>query len=602
MYLTIRWFYNKENVISYHIRDNHTRFSGGVLEMNTGISIFRKLLLGVLLMFFLIIIIFWIIFKLNVNDIQDELKKNKMSEIEFMTFQLSTQFEQVLMNTITMSEDQSVRKYPYSLQFGDQYSKYEMKLAIIDKLTLNSASTYWNNIITLYYPDFLETISSDSAYSDTHYNPPDQPFNKWILNMNEDGTGYYSNLTQSHIAPLFIETRVSLDNLRKMMKQYTSGTPMLYDSYSNVIIQNETRPSLDDSISRIIPLIKDESGFLTVSENGTEYMLSYMKSDMLDLYFIDYYPKRQFIETISRNNTLFIVAIIVLLMISLIYSLVLRKQVKTPIVTLRKAIGRFERGDFSSRVSDSNTEEFRMLGISFNRMAENTQKLIEQVLFGELEVKEARLKQYQAQINPHFLYNSLHYIQSKAAIEDYESISAMTLHLGAYYHYNHKIDSIDSTIKEELNFVEHYLSVIKLRKRALSFSIEFSTDISNYPLPKMIVQPLVENCIQHGIETSINPGHIHIKAERHEQTVRIMISDNGVGMTAEKLSLVKQRMAESVISESVSGVGIRNVHQRLKLYFDTHAGLTITSGLQVGTCYTITIQKQEDCPAFDLIS
>ncbi|MGO4346690.1 sensor histidine kinase [Paenibacillus sp. MCAF9] len=570
--------------------------------MNAGLSIFQKLMLGLLLMFFLIIIIFWIIYRLNVTDIQEELKKNKIGEVKFMTSQLSTQFEQVLMNTTTMSEDHSVRGYPYVLQFGDAYSKYEAKLAIIDKLALNSASTSWNNTITLYYPDFKETVSSDSTLSFSTYNPPSQRLNKWVVHWKKDGSGYYSNLTRSHIGPLLIETRVSLDNLLKMMKQYSSGTPLLYDSFNKTIIQTGNSPLLEDTTGRIIPLIEGKSGFLSVDDNGTEYLLNYMKSDLLDLYFIDYHPMRQFIEPISQNNILFIFSIIVLLLISLIYSLVLRRQVQAPVIVLRKAIDKFDRGDFSSRVIDLHATEFRMLGNSFNRMAENTQRLIEQVLVAELEVTEARLKQYQAQINPHFLYNCLNYIQSKASIEDHESVTAMTLHLGAYCRYVQKIENIDSTINEELVFVEHYLSILQLRKRSMTFSIDIPPSMCMYRLPRMILQPLVENCIQHGIEPSLHPGHIKISAEEDEQSLRIVIQDSGVGIAEDRLALVNQHIEERIFSENKVGTGMRNVHQRLKLYFGERSGLTIQSKLAEGTCYIITIQKKEDNYAAAIIS
>lgn len=570
--------------------------------MKAGLSIFQRLMMGLVLMCFLIVIIFFFIYRFNVSDIQEELKKNKISEVKFMTSQLSTQFEQILINTITMSEDQTVRGYPYVLQFGDHYSKYETKLTIIDKLALNSASTSWNNTITLYYPDLKETVSSDPTLSFSSFNLPSQPLNKWIVYTKPDGTGYYSNLMRSHIGPLYIETRISLDNLRRMLKQYTSGTPLLYDSYNDVIIQNGNSPLLEDTTSRIIPLIEGNSGFLSMDDNGTEYLLNYMKSSQLNLYFIDYHPMRQFIEPISRNNAWFVVAIVVLLLISLIYSLVLRRQVQSPIVVLRKAIDRFDRGDFSSRVPVLNANEFRMLGNSFNRMAENTQQLIEQVLVGELEVKDARLKQYQAQINPHFLYNCLNYIQSKASVEDYESVTAMTLHLGAYSRYVHKIEHIDSTFNEELAFVEHYLSILQLRKKSMTFSFDISPQLRMYRLPRMILQPLVENCIQHGIEPSLHAGHITITIEEDEHALRLIIRDNGVGMSDEKLASVNQHMEQFLTSENRVGTGLRNVHQRLKLYFGKRSGLSIRSQLSDGTSYIITIQKQEDNHAAVIVS
>lgn len=538
-----------------------------------------------------IVAAFWMIYRLNVKDIQSELNRNKMNEVEFMTSQLSTQFEQVLMNTITLSQDQSVRGYPYVLQLGDQYSKYEMKLNIIDKLALNSASTSWKNTVILYYLEEKETVSSDSSYSFNSFDPPVQDYNHWILNIQEDGTGYYSNVMRSHLSPVLIEVRVSLENLKKMMEQYVSGTPLLFDAQQKRFISkgNEFSEQLYASLQ---PQIVGDKGTLSMKEDGHDYLFNFMKSDMLNLYFIDISPKQQYIEPIKRNNQLFMYAVFIVLVGVLIYTFLLRKQVQKPVITLRKAIDRFDRGDFSSRVPDLQVNEFRMLGNSFNRMAENTQRLIEQVLLGEIEIKEAKLKQYQAQINPHFLYNCLNFIQSKASIKDYEGVSAMTLHLASYCRYIHKIEQRDSTLEDELKFVEHYLSMVHLRKREITFDINVPSHIGKYRIPRMILQPLIENCIKHGVEPSLMSGVITLTAEEDVEQLFIKIQDNGVGMTKEKLLAVQKNIEDDfLIKDDAIGTGLRNVNQRLHLYFGKQSRLLVESCLSQGTVYVIKINK-----------
>lgn len=570
--------------------------------MSQRLSIFQKLMFGLLLMFLVIVIVFWVVYRLNIKDIQAELKKNKISEVKFMTSQLSSHFEQALTNTITLSQDHSVRSYPYILEYGDSYNKYEAKLNIINKLALTNASTSWDMLITLYYTDYMEAVSSDYGFTLDRFSLPSQPLNKWVIYSESNDPEYYSLLTKSHLGNVYLEAKVSIDNLRRLIQQYTSGTPLLYDSLNGVMIHNGSTPLLEDTMSRIISLLEGDHGFLTVDENGTQYLLNYMKSDMLDLYFIDYHPMLQFIEPVSQNNTIFVCSIVLLLLISLVYSLMLRKQLQKPVITLRQAIGRFDRGDYSSRVSDLNSSEFRMLGNSFNRMAENIQKLIEQVLVGELNIKEARLKQYQAQINPHFLYNCLNFIQSKASVVDYEAVSAMTLHLGSYCRYVHNIDQPESTVQEELVMVEHYLSIMHMRKQSITFNIEVSEAIRKYPLPKMILQPLVENCIKHGIEASIEPGIITIIGDEDAFQFQITVRDNGAGMSEERLASVRKHIEGLTATEGLSGTGTRNVNQRLRLYFGKRSGLSIESQLSEGTSYTLTIQKGESIHAADTIS
>lgn len=549
-----------------------------------------------MLMLLIIVGAFWLIYRLNVKDIQNELRKNKMYEVEFMTSQLSTQFEQVLTNTITLSQDQSVRGYPYILKFGDQYARYDMKLTIIDKLALNTASTSWKNTVILYYEDEKETVSSDSSFSFSTFAPPAQKLNRWVLHMDKDGKGYYSNVVRSHISSLLIEVRISLDNLVKMLEQYVSGTPVLFDASQQKFIQGGAEfPG--ELLQSMGPLISGNRGTLSMNANQTEYLINYMKADMLDLYFIDAYPKRQYIEPINRNNRLFLYAVLVVLVGIMFYTLLLRKQVQKPVIMLRKAIDRFDRGDFSSRAVDLQVNEFKVLGNSFNRMAENTQTLIEQVLLGELEVKEAKLKQYQAQINPHFLYNCLNFIQSKASIEDYQAVTAMTLHLASYCRYIHKIEQLDSTLQDEITFVEHYLHMVHLRKKEITFEIGVTAEAGRYRLPRMILQPLVENCIKHGIEPSLRPGIITITAKEEASSLLITVKDNGIGMTEERLNMVRRHIDDNIISNERLGTGLRNVNQRLRLYFGKDSGLSLESSLSEGTCYWIRIAKEAEAYA-----
>jgi two-component system sensor histidine kinase YesM len=563
--------------------------------MKAGVSLFQKLILALLIMLSLIVFVFWLIYRLNVQEIQGELKKNKIAEVKFMTSQLSNQFEQILMNTIVLSEDQSVRAYPNMLKYGDEYSRYETKLNIIDKLALNSASTPWNNTVILYFPDLNETVSSDPFFSFTEFVLPDQPLHVWTIKQEKKtGEYYYTYLVKSHKSPLFIEVRIQLSQIRKVMSQYTSGTPLLYDARNRMLIQNDSAPLRNEAAKLIVPLLQGNDGFLSVDNNGTPYLLNYMKLDMMDFYFIDYHPMRQLIEPISRNNNYFIVAMVALLLLSLVYIFLLHRQVQLPIHKLRRAIEKFDQGDFSSRLTDMNEYDFRLLGSSFNRMAENTQVLIEQVLHGELQVKEARLMQYQAQINPHFLYNCLNFIQSKASVNDTAAVSSMTLHLGAYCRYIHKIEQVDATLEEEINSVEHYLSIMQLRKKTISFTIEVPKHLKACRLPRMILQPLVENCIIHGIEPSEQSGHITIEAADLGNEFVLTVRDNGVGMEQERLQSVLRYMDEIFFSEMPIGIGLRNVNQRIKLYYGKEHGLLIDSGPMQGTTISIRIDKQEE--------
>lgn len=557
-------------------------------------SLFKKLILALLLMFLAIVVIFWWIYQLNVKDIQQELRNNKLGEVRFVTSQLNAQFEQILLNVQTLSEDQTVREYPYALVYGDDYSRYEAKLTLIDKLALNSASTAWNNRVVLYYPEYKQTVTLDNRLASESFELPSGKYNQWTILPDPDGVDDYVLLTSGRRSPLIIETRVSLDNLRKLLSQYTSGNPLLYNPRLDKVIRTDDKTQLAAADSRILPRLQDDSGYFHETIDGTNFLITYMRSEFSDLYFVDYHPVSSLTEPLRRNNMWFVGAIVALLAVSIAYSLTLRRQVERPVYKLRKAIDRFDRGDYTSRVEPIPSKEFQLLGSSFNRMAENTQVMIEQILLGELAVKEARLRQYQSQINPHFLYNCLNYIQSKASIADHQAVTEMTLQLAAYYRYIHKVEEADASLEEELSFVESYLSILHMRKKSITYDIDVPDQLRRRRMPRMILQPLVENCIQHGIEPALDPGSIKIRAGMGEGGWWITVADNGIGMEPERLALIARHMEEFTRTESRIGVGVRNVNQRLKLYGGNGSGLAIASELGVGTTYTITIEQQEE--------
>ncbi|QCT01040.1 integral membrane sensor signal transduction histidine kinase [Paenibacillus algicola] len=568
--------------------------------MITKLSIFQKLFYFLLFMVAIFVIAFWYINSLNLKVIQTEVNKNKMNDMRFITSQLTTQFEQVLMNTMTLSQDSTVRSFPEAIKSGDRYARYENKIAIMDKLALNSASTTWNNTVILYYPNEKEMISSVNSFSFSSFKLPDDRYHEWTIHMENPEAGYYSYIMRSPFSVLLIEVRISLENITKMVEQYNSGTPLLYDSAQNTFITKDSG-LLQDAYPAMAQQIQGLSGSFSLRDQGTAYVVNYMKSDELDLYFIDYHPKSQYTQQISRNNQYFLYAVLMVLGGVICYTLLLRKQVQQPVQALRTAINRFDRGDLSSRVDSLDANEFSVLGNSFNRMAENTQRLIEQVLLIEIEVKEAKLRQYQAQINPHFLFNCLNYIQSKASVKDHESVTAMTLHLGSYCRYIHKIELVDATLMEEFTFVKHFLSIVQLRKREIAFDIHISESLYDERVPRMILQPLVENCVKHGIEPGMQSGIVSIRTEPMKHGFEIVIEDNGVGMTEERTLAIQRHMDDVIPQDGALGAGIRNVHQRLRLYYGKNSGLIIESTPFKGTCYRIQIQKGDDEHAADFI-
>jgi len=214
----------------------------------------------------------------------------------------------------------------------------------------------------------------------------------------------------------------------------------------------------------------------------------------------------------------------------------------------------------------------------------------------DLVRKQAQYLALQNQINPHFLYNILESIRGEAIMEGMDNIASMTEALANFFRYT--ISSLDKlvTLEEELTIIETYFTIQKFRfGDKLNLSIEFDETeedllILNYKLPKLILQPIVENAIYHGIEKKIGIGTIRIKIKYSQKRLLILISDDGVGMEERRLHKINQNLLKNFFdnndllnSEKAEGIAISNVNKRIKLICGEEYGINVCSTLNIGT-------------------
>ncbi len=211
---------------------------------------------------------------------------------------------------------------------------------------------------------------------------------------------------------------------------------------------------------------------------------------------------------------------------------------------------------------------------------------------------QAQMDSLQSQINPHFLYNTLESIRSKALLHDEEEIATMTETLARLFRYNISRNGAEASILDELENVKNYIRIQNYRFRdkfTLRLELEDLGDLpGNYMLPVLTLQPIVENAIHHGLEPKIGPGTILIRGFRTQSKLILQIRDDGVGIPPKKLDGLRARLLhpgaaedegreEEKSSRRGAGIALKNVHQRLQLFFGPDYGLEITSAAGAGT-------------------
>ncbi|MFE0557026.1 sensor histidine kinase [Paenibacillus sp. NPDC058910] len=263
---------------------------------------------------------------------------------------------------------------------------------------------------------------------------------------------------------------------------------------------------------------------------------------------------------------------------------VMTKRIEVLLQQIRKV----ERGDFRLSIRPMGHDEIGQVSFAFNKMASTIQSLIHDVYVKEIARKESELNTLQAQINPHFLYNTLSSISSLAIKEGAMQVYQMVNYLAKYYRVSLNKGKRIILLEQEINLVKNYVAIQKIRFRdKLHMHYDLDEQLFGTTTIKLILQPFIENCINHAIgdETGIN---INVKLRQEGDDILLQVIDDGIGMTPEQLDHALNK------SDNLSGYGVKNVDDRIKLTYGEEYGVSIFSRLGIGTAVTIRIPVISD--------
>lgn len=274
--------------------------------------------------------------------------------------------------------------------------------------------------------------------------------------------------------------------------------------------------------------------------------------------------------------------VVIAVLIAAVVILLLTYTFTRPIGRLTAAMKEIEEGNFEIRVANKNHDEMGRLTDAFNYMISKTDHLIKEVYQEKIAQKNAELEALQAQINPHFLYNTLDSINWMLIDIGADEISDVIVSLGDILKYSIHGRDVLVSLDEEIHYIESYLCIQKNRlEERLTASIEIQEEARACMVPKLILQPIVENAILHGAEPMKHGGEIRITARMEEGSLMVRVEDDGRGMDEETL---KQCRAAVMSGDAgTDSIGMRNVHRRIRLHFGEAYGMVIESRLHEGT-------------------
>lgn len=332
---------------------------------------------------------------------------------------------------------------------------------------------------------------------------------------------------------------------------------------------------------------------IEIWENDVQIVTTLLRESILQYI---YYEIHDMQESCNNYNSTFTKIIVIMAVLFLcitvgviIMSVYIPGSITSPLTKLSEVTNEIAAGNLAVRAPELGGADTAVLGESFNLMLDKVNILLEQVKEEQIHLRKAELELLQSQINPHFLYNTLDTIVWLSEGGEQKQVVDMVRSLSDFFRtaLNQGKDIV--SIKEELLHVSSYLKIQHVRYLdILRYEISIPDELMDYTIPKITIQPLVENALYHGIKNKRGVGTIIISGEVRESDFVISISDDGIGMTPERLEEVRKGITDrEAYKDSI--YGLYNVNERIRLKFGEEYGLTIDSTYEHGTCVSIRL-------------
>ena len=395
----------------------------------------------------------------------------------------------------------------------------------------------------------------------------------------------------------YIRFGLKRNYIEKMAKNINFG------SDGGVVIFDENLSKISgiahDSVLSKLLREKPSIGNFSYSEGKNEYTAVHIHSDSTGWTTVGVIPLRYINKDLAGIQYLTVIIIVLTIIIGVTVSVIIAQSLILPLENTVNALEKFSRGDFAVRLKENRCDEIGKLNRIFNKAIKEINELMQKVTQSEILNKEMEFKTLQSQMNPHFLYNTLDTINWLAFKEKQTEICNLVAAISSLIRASISNKKSIITIEQELDYVKNYIYIQHIRYKD-RFDIIYDIDESllKQAVPKLIIQPIVENAIIHGIENSKNKNLLYISIKRENECIVIIVKDTGIGMTDEKVSeLLKEPLnAEGDEQKAHTNLGLYAVHKRIQLMYGDLYGLTVQSQAGEGTTVTLHIpftKKQE---------
>ncbi|MBU7320247.1 sensor histidine kinase [Paenibacillus oleatilyticus] len=521
----------------------------------------------------------------------------------FYANQLDKELYFIRTQQLQFVNDKDLQKLSFQGSTLDEYALFELINQTKDRL---SAIQYSSELIVdagVYVKEIGKTISSIGGISDTpnyesEFIVPLAGLTPKPSFYQKDGRLFFIESENNSGIISYIE--ISTSRLREALRQITT----LYQE-SEVFLGSKTlghvlSTAKDQNV--IIPLLAQlEEGnkgnanpSRVIDIAGASYFVLTCPVGSLNLSLVMYVDHNEITRPLRQYSFWFYALFVIAIVVLLLYSYSLNIMIHRPLSKLTKAFQMMETDNLNLVIESKTRDEFHYLFHSFNRMAFRLKRSIEENYEHKIAIQQSELKQLQSQINPHFLYNSFFNIYMMCKVGDSDGAAELSQKLGSYYQYITRNGSDEVPLYKEY---QHALDYCEIQCIRFSNRIRYEhEEIPDYAkavtVPRLIIQPIVENVFEHAFEDGMRNGILSMTADYQEGVVRIRVEDNGRLLTDETLQSLQEQLRDE--SGPQEKTGLMNVNNRLQLKYGAGSGLFVSRSQHGGLRVELMIRTQNE--------
>ncbi len=565
-------------------------------------SVLRRLIISFILILMPIYILSIAIYDLGISTLRKEISNSIVSQLSFYRDSLENDINRVRTLEIELVNDKDLSRLSAIPESMDSIQQMERILRVQQRLyAIKNSSKYIGDIYVM-VPALERTISATSVseFDKVRYDrlknldsQPDATMDKNVIKYMT--VSYPFSYTVSKEKLFIIVIEISKDKvveaLQSMTQNSTEGVIFVNKANKSVIAANNNT-DLNQNVYNQIST--KDNGAQVVHVNNNRYLAVSITSNVFNSTLCKYLPEDSVFHALEKYSKWFLLLTVSAGVIIVLYSMYMYQFIHKPIGKLAESFKKVEKGDFDINIEHRHDDEFRYIYHRFNSMVDNLKNLVDQVYKQKILVQRSEMKQLQSQIRPHFLYNSFFILNTMARVGDYDNLEIFTEQLGQYFQFITRNAADEVTIEKEVNHARVY-SEIQAMRFSNQIKVRFDALPDNFKsliVPRLILQPVIENAFEHGLTMSNGKGLLIISFEKLEIEYRIIVEDNGGNLDQHILETMRKSLDDN--SESAEVTGLQNIHQRLKLKFGPQSGLSLEKGEMGGLRVTITVMQEEE--------